>query len=575
MRPLSQIAFAAALIFTLACNTLQPRPPSTQLPDFGQPASRGSPLPGYSPTRPPDYSTTPTPTDLYLASGDVVVHPDPKIYSGDKVSFEVVIHDGAALGLKNFPVALYRDDPDLTNKLAAAQVVYAGMGERLQATFTWVWDTTEIVGRQTFTVVVDPDDKIKTGDENEDNNRLTFSVNVLPRVRLLPAEQNAKWLTTESACCLFRYISGSAAERDIASIKVIADRAVDAVRQKMGRKPQRKKLEINLINRLLGQGGFASGAITLSYVDRDYAGGGLEIVFRHEAAHMINRQLGGQRPALIEEGAATYLAGGHFKEEPFEPRVVGLLALNRYIPLKALADDFYDTQHEIGYLEGAAFISYLVDSYGWEKFKKLLGAFQSAKTESARLDGGLRLIYSETLAEMESDWLAHLRAQPVDERWQADIVSTVDYLDTVRRYQRIDDPSAYFLTAWIPNIDRAIRQNITADYNRHPNSAANIALEMMLVEVDRAIGAADFARAQHYLKSINAVLAANNNFQVDSLAADYFALTRAILQAEYEPQYVELSSDAQQATVTVWQSAQPASLIKLPLTRVDGLWQFN
>ncbi|MEK7786464.1 MAG: hypothetical protein AAB658_13730, partial [Chloroflexota bacterium] len=355
-------------------------------------------------------------------------------------------------------------------------------------------------------------------------------------------------------------------------IKATADNAMRYVENKLGRQ-QQSRIVFNLIDRLLGHGGFASDTITITYIDRDYAGGGMENVFRHEAAHVLDRQGWGEHPTLITEGLATYVAGGHFKEEPFEPRMAGVLALEQSIPLTELADNFYPSQHEIGYLEGAAFIDYLVAAYGWERFVILLGAFQPANTQSAMLDGGLRLVYEKSLAEMEAEWLAYLRARPVDLRWQTDIADTVIFYDTVRRYQQAYDPSAHFLNAWIPDIQRAVSENITADYNRHPSTLENIALETMLIEADRALEAGDYAATERHLAAVNAVLDAEGNFAADLLATDYLALAASALEAGYEPQHIQLDSDA--ATVIASRAEQPTVLVELRLTRVNGVWRMN
>ncbi|MBM4425443.1 MAG: hypothetical protein FJ030_19035 [Chloroflexi bacterium] len=563
MRPI-RFAFAITAALALACNTLLPR---------AAPTPTVAPTEAVAPTPavPPTAAATPTlarPSDLYIGPGDVAVHPDTGIYSGDRVSFEVFPRDGANIGLENFPVAMYWGE----TQLAFGPAERYGLGGRLQATFAWVWDTAGLAGPQTITVVLDPQGEIRSGDEIKDNNTLTFTVNVLPRNELPVAQREAEWITAESDCCAFNYITGSAAERDIETIRSTAESAIAFVEEKLGRE-QAGKMAFNFIDRLLGHGGFASDSVTITYIDRDYAGGGLETVFRHEAAHILNRQGGGQRPSLIEEGMATYIAGGHFKEEPFEPRMVGVLALDRYIPLAQLADNFYASQHEIGYLEGAALIEYLVAEYGWDQFTVLLGAFQRAGSESAMLDGGLRVAYNKSLSTIESEWLDHLRAQPLDERWKNDAAFTIAYYDTVRRYQQAFDSSAHFLTAWVPDIARAVREDITADYDRHPSAPQNVALETMLIEVDRAIEAADFATAARYLASVNAVIASGGSFDSDALAADYLQLTLAALDAGYEPQRIHLESDS--ATVAASPPEQAAALVEITLTRVDGVWRVN
>jgi hypothetical protein len=567
-----RLALGLLVAVTLACNALVPRAPTPSPFPTLAPSPTPNP-PTAIPTVAPTETAAPAPishSDLYIDSGDVLIHPDPALYAGDKVSFEIFAHDGADLGLSSFPVALYLGEPIPENRIAVETAYPYGLGERLQATFEWEWTAT--VGQHTLTAVLDPDSQLRVGDEDKSNNSLSFVVTVLPRSALSAVEREAEWVTATSECCIFHYITGSPAERDIELIKSTADAALSYVEQGLGRKMP-AKMEFNLINRLLGHGGFTSETVTITYIDRDYAGGGLENVFRHEATHILNRQFGSNRPSLIEEGTATYIAGGHFKLEPFEPRMVGLLALGNYIPLQQLADNFYESQHETGYLEGAAFIDYLVKTYGWDKFTTLMGAFQRADTQSATLDGALRLVYEKTLAEIEQEWLTYLRAQPVDERWRDDVALTVAYYDTVRRYQQADDPSAYFLTAWIPDIEHAVQNDIVADYNRHPDQPSNIALETMLVEVDRALEAADFETVRSTLAAVNAVLDAQGDFAASALATTYLNITRATLEAGYEPRQIRLGG--QDATVTASRLETPAALIDLNLVNVNGLWEMN
>lgn len=575
--PLTLLVTAA-----LACNNLAPQPTETPVPPTTTALPSATPAPTLTAT-----PVLPTPTafptatpgrafngDLYIGEGDVLVHPDPQVYAGDQVSFEVSVHDGAGLGLNRFPVALYLGDPKDGHLLDTAQAFPSGLGGRLQATFTWTWTAEELTGEQTLTAVVDPDDVIQIGDENPNNNTLTFTLSILPRDSLTPIESEAHWVTTESDCCIFNYISGSAAERDIDMIKATADNAVQYVEGRMNKDLQ-QKMVFNLIDRLLGHGGFASTTITITYIDRDYAGGGIESVFRHEATHLLDRQFGNFRPSIIEEGTATFVAGGHFKEEPFEPRLIGVIDLGQYIPLTELANHFYNSQHEIGYLEGAAFIEYLVNNYGWDRYTHFLGSFQSGPTDSMVLDAALRLIYDRSLAEMETDWLAKLKAEPVDARWRSDVDYTVQYYDTVRRYQQINDPSAYFLTAWIPDITRAVRDNIVADYSRHPDSPTNIALETMLVEASHTIADGDFESTHNYLRAVNAVLDSNGDFSVDPLATDYWTLTESALGAGYEPHRIQLDANGDTATLTVSQPFLPATLSTLTLTRSGEAWRLN
>ncbi|MFQ5408925.1 MAG: hypothetical protein ACE5FI_10975, partial [Anaerolineales bacterium] len=135
-----------------------------------------TPSPTSTPTRTPTVmpSPTATPADLYLTAEDVLVHPGPDVYAGDLVSFEVLAHDGADVGLQQLGVAVYHGDMETGRQLAFARVGVAGVGRRQQATLPWVWDTTGLSGLQTITVALDPDNEYLIGDEDPDNNMVTL-----------------------------------------------------------------------------------------------------------------------------------------------------------------------------------------------------------------------------------------------------------------------------------------------------------------------------------------------------------------------------------------------------------------
>jgi len=555
------------LLLTLACNV-------TSLIATPTPIPTATPLPAPTfqptPTAAPTMAATPAlnaKRDLYIESADILIHPDGALYSGDVISIEAIVHDGAKINLRGFNVELYIDSKLISRERASGH----GIGQRLEASFEWAWRTTGLGGAHTIQILVDPDDKIKIGDEDSTNNTASVTVNIQPRSDLPFNELDAKWIRTESECCIFNYIANSPAARDIESLKAQTNDSVAFVEARLGRK-RSAKLVLNFIDRVLGHGGFAGDTITITYMDRDYPAGSFANVVRHETAHILGRSLGRERPILIEEGFATYIAGGHFKLEPLAPRAAGLVTLDRYIPLAQLADNFYPAQHELGYLESAGFIEYLVNTYGWEKFVTLLGAFQQTRNESAMLDAGLRFTYNKKLSEIESDYLAYLKTQ-TDPRWMRDIENTIRYYDTVRLYQKKFDPSAYYLTAWIPDIDRAVRDGLTADYQRHPLTPCHIAIETMLIEADRGIDSGDYDLAERTLNALTKVLAADGDFTVHPLSADYLEIVKQILMSGYEPQRITLKDNA--AIITVKRNNAPPSLMQLQVTRVNGAWKLQ
>src|SRR5574341_2444226 len=557
------------LLLTLACNFLFPAATPT-------PAAATATLAPTSTVPPPALTATPLPNDTptpapsstveggyHLQPGDVTFHPDPQLYSGDIVSFEIGAQN-AAPSWQEATVNVYVGTPE-GEPVATGQFGKFGIGERAQATFTWVWDTAHLEGPQTLVVAVAPPGAEKTDLALLDV--LTVTVNLLPASQRPMPEPLAHWAESESVCCVFHYLTSTAAARDIQLIESEADRAFAHVEDVLGVK-QGKKVSFTMLSRLLGHGGFASDDISLTYIDRNPAGSDLLIVFEHEGTHILDHTLAKTRPTIMTEGLAVYVAGGHFKPEDLDKRAAALLTLGRYVPLADLSNTFYLSQHEIGYLEGGAFITYLVNTYGWAHFKTFYVSFQDAPSQAQRLDAALRANFGKGLSDLEADWLAHLRSLPPDEDQIEDLRLTIELYDTLRRYQEIDDPAAYFLTAWLPDGPEARKRGIVADFVRHPDAPENIALEAMLSEAGRMLAAGEFDTSEKLLTSVNAVLDAHNLF-LDPLAASYLEIVTRLEATGYEAQTITLSRDS--ATVTAihdW----PA-LETLTLTRTASGWR--
>ena len=362
-------------------------------------------------------------------------------------------------------------------------------------------------------------------------------------------------------------MTGTAAARDMDVIRLEADAAFAHVAEVLG-VTREQKVAFTMLSRLLGHGGFASGEISLSYLDRNPAVTELFSVFAHEGTHILDRKIATVRPTVMVEGLAVYVAGGHFKTEPLEARAAAVLALDRYIPLADLANGFYPAQHEIGYLEAGAFIQFLVARDGWDQFKGMYASFQLAPSDAAMLDAGLQAHYGLSLAEMEAEWLAYLGKQPVDAAQVDDLRLTVGLFDTLRRYQQLKDPAAYFLSAWLPDGPEARRRNIVGDFVRHPRTPDNIALEAMLDAAGMDLHAGAYAPAQTLLDAVNAALDADD-LAAAPLAADYLQVVNQLLSEGYEVQNLRLEGEtALVSAIRTW-----PTLEALRLVRATGEWR--
>ena len=476
-----------------------------------------SPILPASPTWLPKILTPlPVPDSPFL----VRLHPDGPLYIGDQVSMEVIAP--SQMDLNGHHVDVQVDAPDGPT-LASMNFGHYGIGGRYQANLMWAWDTTGLEpGDHTLTFAITPD-----GPTWSQNVRLN------PRDELPASEDQAQWESVETKYCVLYYISGTAAARDIQKLKVMADEQAQDLSQRMG-------IEINtpipvvFLPRVLGHGGFTGSEISISYLDRNYAGSEAALVLHHEMVHLLDNRLGGDlRPTILVEGLAVYLSGGHFKEEPLLPRAAALLSpqagcvsdssiaepglalkivqpcgLGTYLPLSPLIDHFYTSQHEIGYLEAGALVQYMVETWGWQEFSDFYRDIHAVPggSQSQAMEAALEKHFNISLSNLEQGFRSVLRAQTIPPNMTRDVSLTVFYYDTVRRYQQLLDPSAYFLNAWLPDAEKMRQKGIVADYLRHPSRPENIALETLLVTADASLRSGDYTRTEQTLEAIKAML---------------------------------------------------------------------
>lgn len=508
--------------------------------------------PSPSATLPPTLTPTPTavPRDLSLDVSGLYLYPIPVIYSGDLVTFQVLPYVPDLLNPADVQVVISANGVEVASGVLTAR----NLGGQASAVFPWAWDTTGLNGYQEIAVVLDPEDLIQVGDENPANNMITIQMEVLPARSRPPTEVGAAWITAETTCCTIHAISGTAAYRDLPqllqTIEAAVQQASAAVRTNLDR-----KLDIYLIDRVIGQGGYAADSMVISYVDRQYSGRGLYQVMVHETVHVLDRQFAPQRITFLAEGLAVWATGGHYKPENLPRRAAALLEIGQYVPLAQLIDNFYPAQHEIGYLEAAAFVQFLIEQEGWERFKAFYRdvTADDAPTLSEAVDLNLQIYYGRTLAQMEQAWLESLRQKPPSRDDVADLQITLRYYDLMRRYQMTYDPTAYFLTAWLPYPNDVREQGNTADFTRQPREEINILLEVMFQSVDEALRQADYNRASVLLNSIERTLDSNGAV-LDPLTLSYQRIVQIGASLGLEAQQVTVSGDTAVAVLTVPQN---------------------
>ena len=477
--------------FLISCQALSSAAPAFLLASQGSPSATPTITAEPAPTPLPPASPTPaTPAEFV-----VLVHPDGPLYVGDRVSFEVISTQEYDLEESNVDIQV--EGISLVDQGRAGFGAY-GIGARMQATFSWVWDTSQLqAGEYEVEFIVQPDD-------------LTWkeTISLMPAEEVPNPEPRAHWSMAVADCCTVSYITGTRAARDLPVVLDFAEEQSENASRRMGVEFT-DSIPITLIPRVLGHGGFASNEIYISYLDDNYAGNDLEQVLHHEMIHILDRQMGGElRPSLLGEGLAVYLSNGHFKKEPLLSRAAVLIDLGWYLPLDSLADAFYISQHEIGYLEGGALVQYMVERFGWEAFNDFYRDIHPHPSEkqSRAINESLRAHFDLSLEQLEIDFKTRLRRQHLIPELVEDVRLTISYYDAVRRYQQLLDPSAYFLTAWLPDGEQMREREIVADFLRRPLTEDNLSIESLLVKVDRDLRGGNFSAGQRTIHEVNRML---------------------------------------------------------------------
>jgi hypothetical protein len=498
------------------------------------------------PTEIPTASPTPITDDLALAPDDVFFYPIPPIYTGDQISIQVFPQVPDEVTVESVTLHVYVDG----NEVAVSQLGYGSLASRPQAVAEWVWQVSSTAGSHEIQVTLDQGDLIQVGDENPDNNTVIITLPILASASRPVNERNATWATAESDCCTIHVVSGTSAYRDLPELTVMVETAVKEASHQLNLELE-EKLDVFFVDRVIGQGGYAGSGMVLSYLDRQYSGGGLYETLVHESIHVLDQQIAPQRISFLAEGTAVWGAGGHYKPEGLDQRAAALVAIGEYIPLAALADDFYPIQHEIGYLEAGGLVKYLIDTYGWSVYQDFYSnvTLEGVNSPSEALDQGIQAYYGKSLSAMESEWRAYLADIEVGETEVSDLSTTIRFYNVMRQYQTHYDPTAHFLAAWLPNPYDVIEKGNPADLTGHPQDEVNITLETMLLAADQAMREGDYNRANILLDSVTRVLESDGAF-IDPLAINYLNIVRKAEIEGYEAQQINLNGSRAELIAT-------------------------
>ncbi|HET7076908.1 MAG TPA: hypothetical protein VFM49_05595 [Chloroflexia bacterium] len=321
----------------------------------------------------------------------------------------------------------------------------------------------------------------------------------------LPVESPAPdaWLHRATPHYDIYYLPDSPAAHDIDTLAKLAEEAMRAATTRL-QTTETTRIRIYFVNRIYYQGGasYSHNELLLSYPppDRDYMSTDLETVLRHETAHALVEQfLGSDRHkgGLLGEGVAVWTAGGHYQPESLAPLAATLIGDNAglYLPLPGLQRDFDNAQHEIAYLEGGAFVQFLVERWGLPKFKQYLDQPDNPQP-----------IYRQDLAGLEQAWRTWLAAQPHTAADSEAVRLRVRYYDLVRRYEATLDPDARVLPGQPPS---QWGLTLIGMFNHPASAPTNVALEHEFVQAGAALWSRNLTTCARLLDDLAARIPAS------------------------------------------------------------------
>jgi|GEM_PF-987504 len=412
---------------------------------------------------------------------------------------------------------------------------------------------------------------------------------VLQRLVVTPAPAlplvDFTWAVSESPHYRFHFVPGSAAERDVHRIGVMAEAAL-ARTCEMLEVEFDGKMYIYLVPRIFWQGAATYGdkVQLISYLDRNYTAVETWSYFTHEGTHALAQDLaqahgrpkeeGGPDGVLIE-GLAVWASGGHYRREPLDAWAAAVAASDEYIPLAELrTGPFYDFQHEISYLEAASFVKFLIGQYGLDRLKELYGL---ASGEAAHDEALVERLYGQGYDHLEAAWLDYLAGlEPAPEEaktWRL----THRSFDLMRRYETEMDPDARILPSSPPPEWTTDTLKIFLHRLEKP---ANVVLETALIAAQERLYGGDLGGAAGLMDDVEAALDAGGSgegLDLPSLNArrailkQVAAQDRAVLRADAGAYLSTVRSMSTLALDRAWEEKlqPPLSTYRQEVVRLD------
>jgi hypothetical protein len=205
-----------AFIVLIACQAVGSLAP--------EPTFTAQPSPTSSPTAsqpPPTAAPSPTPTPILEGGYLVRLHPDGPLYVGDQVSIEVISPESEDQEDKSVQIQVMGFG---SNDLGSAGFSEHGIGGRVQATFNWVWDTSDLqAGDYQVKFEVQPE-----------GPTWTETVSLLPNGDVPSPEPAATWETIALDCCEINFITGTDFAQDVPELVDLIQEQADSAVSRMG-----------------------------------------------------------------------------------------------------------------------------------------------------------------------------------------------------------------------------------------------------------------------------------------------------------------------------------------------------
>ena len=478
--------------------------------------------------------------------GNVHAFPGPEHYSGDILTFEI---QSSSSFDEPFTVSMTLDD----REPVSVPATFMPYGRVL---LPMAFDTTNLTGQHKLTFTT------ADGKLNE-----TYFFEILSADQRPTNEENAKWLTHETDCCMFHYLSETAAAGDIDFISEHFQQGAREFESIMNAEIG-SKMDVYLIDRILRNGGFGGdGKVMISYTDRYYGptvdGIGLETLARHEFSHAADISLESTTDGIEfnYEGLAVYVAGGHFKPEPLAQRAAALFDLGYSVPVNEIIP-----QHELSYLHAAAILTYIADTYGEEKLWAFLKVDTIPDGQLVPLEEAISLAIGISLEEFDQEFQAWLENNDPGEQLD-DLRLTIELQDLRREYQEAYTSEPRFIQ--LEEVDSVARPENLPIVMREARAPSNVAVELIIAHGQQAIVEGNYSRAEELNEVLTEILS-TGDFK-DLVAKQYLDIVLVAAKEGYEVVNLDIRGDRASALVT----AEPPTLIDLSFQKIDGIWQIQ